>query len=96
MGGGESTFKTVVLEDGMSAVVRTDPAKPHLLEVVGIFYNEARARRYADFENGQLGCAARATDKTLPVPEQPQPGEKDRQHQGQRSQHAQHRERGIW
>ena len=58
MGGGERTFKTVVLEDGMFAVVRTDPAKPQVMEVVGMFYTEASARRYADFENAQLSGAS--------------------------------------
>jgi len=46
-------FKTVVFEDGTHAVVRTDPAKPGLIEVVATFYDPSRARDYADSENGQ-------------------------------------------
>ena len=46
-------FKTVVFEDGTHAVVRTDPGKPRLIEVVATFYDAARARDYADSENGQ-------------------------------------------
>ena len=46
-------FKTVVFEDGTHAVVRTDPDKPHLIEVVATFYDAGRARDYADSQNGQ-------------------------------------------
>ena len=46
-------FKTVVFEDGAYSVVRTDPAKPRLIEVVATFYDASRARDYADIENGQ-------------------------------------------
>ena len=37
------SFKTVVMEDGGHAVVRTDPRNPRLLEVIAIFY-DASAR----------------------------------------------------
>ena len=53
MGSNGKTFKTVVFEDGTHAVVRTDPRKPCLLEVVAIFYDASRARDYADTENQQ-------------------------------------------
>ena len=46
-------FKTVVFEDGAYSVVRTDPAKPRLMEVIATFYDASRARDYADIENGQ-------------------------------------------
>jgi hypothetical protein len=46
-------FKTVVFEDGAYSVVRTDPVKPRLIEVVATFYEPSRARDYADSENGQ-------------------------------------------
>ena len=46
-------FKTVVFEDGAYSVVRTDPAKPRLIEVVATFYDASRARDYANIENGQ-------------------------------------------
>lgn len=47
------TFKTVAFEDGTSAVVRTDPREPRLMELVATFYDASRARDYADIENGQ-------------------------------------------
>jgi len=53
MGSNGKMFKTVVLEDGTHAVVRTDPRKPQFLEVVAIFYDASRARSYADIENDQ-------------------------------------------
>ena len=46
-------FTTVTLEDGTCAVVRTDPRKPRLLEVIAIFFEAARARDYADRENSR-------------------------------------------
>ena len=54
MGSNRKTFNTIVLEDGTCAVVRTDPREPHILEVVAIFYDAARARKYADAENSQF------------------------------------------
>ena len=54
MGSDRKTFKTVALEDGTFAVVRTDPSKPRMLEVVAMFYDAARARKYADMENSQF------------------------------------------
>ena len=53
MGSNGKTFKTVVFEDGTHAVVRTDPLKPRLLEIVATFYDALRARDYADTENQQ-------------------------------------------
>jgi len=54
MANNRKTFNTVVLEDGTCAVVGTDPREPHILEVVAIFYDAARARKYADTENSQF------------------------------------------
>jgi len=48
-------FITITFEDGSLAVVRTDPIKPSLLEVIGIFYEASRARSYADMENARSG-----------------------------------------
>jgi hypothetical protein len=45
-------FKTVAMEESTWAVVRTDPAKPRYMEIVATFYDEARARDYADVQNG--------------------------------------------
>ena len=46
-------FTTVTLEDGTFAVVRSDPRKPRLLEVIAIFSDASRARDYADRENSR-------------------------------------------
>ncbi len=54
MGSNRKTFKTVMLEDGTCAVVRTDRSKPYILEVVAMFYDAARARKYAEMENSLL------------------------------------------
>ena len=48
-------FTTVAFEDGTYAVVRTNPSKPHVLEVVAAFYDASRARSYAETENGWSG-----------------------------------------
>ncbi len=53
MGSYRKTFKTVQLEDGMFAVVRTNAGEPHILEVVAMFYDLECAREYADIKNGQ-------------------------------------------
>ena len=47
------TLKVVALEDGSSAVVKIDPANPHLLEVVATFYDAARAHQYAKLTEDQ-------------------------------------------
>ena len=48
-------FTTVTLEDGTFAVVRTDPRKPRLLEMIAIFSDVSRARSYAEMENSRSG-----------------------------------------
>ena len=71
-------FTTVTLEDGTFAVVRTDPRKPRLLEVIAIFSEEERARGYADRENSRSAEPAseptetptqRRVEPTAPTPE---------------------------
>jgi hypothetical protein len=44
-------FTTVTFEDGTCAVVRTDPRRPRLLEIIAIFLDASRARSYAEMEN---------------------------------------------
>ena len=44
---------TVTFEDGSIAVIKTDPRKPRLLEVIAIFFNAAHARDYTERENGR-------------------------------------------
>ena len=48
-------FTTVTLEDSTFAVVRSDPRKPRLLEVIAIFFDVSRARLYAEMENSRSG-----------------------------------------
>ncbi len=48
-------FKTAILEDESCVVLRVDPSQPHIMEVVASFYDAARARDYARFENGEQG-----------------------------------------
>ncbi len=74
----DKPFTTVTLEDGTFAVVRTDPRKPRLLEVIAIFSDAARARDYADRENSRSAEPAsepteapiqRRFEPTAPTPE---------------------------
>ena len=51
MSTGSMPLKTVELDDGTVAVVQTDPAQPHLLEVLATFYDASRARDYIDLES---------------------------------------------
>ena len=46
-------FTIITLEDGTFTVVRSDPRKPRLMEVVATFFDASRARDYADTENRQ-------------------------------------------
>src|SRR5262245_1670076 len=47
----EGEFTAITFEDGTSAVVRRDPSKPRLVEVIATFYDVARARDYAQSAN---------------------------------------------
>ena len=69
MGSNRKTFRTVALEDGTFAAVRTDPSKPRMLEVVAIFYDAVRARKYADMENSQ--SVELPIESPLPPPVEP-------------------------
>ena len=51
MSSSDKPFTTVASEHDTFAVVRTDPRKPRLLEVIAIFYDASRARSYAEMEN---------------------------------------------
>ena len=67
MAGNGSKFKAVAFEDGTHAVVRTDPSKPHFLEVVAILYDAARARSFADSQsNGSAEETPQITPKPAP------------------------------
>ena len=66
MGNNGKTFKTIVLEDGACAVVRTDPSEPSILQVVAVFYDAARARKYADMENGEFSETLRIEPPAAP------------------------------
>ncbi len=72
-------FRTVEIETGTFAVVRTDDAKPPILEVVATFYDSERAQDYAARENalpsapqqaGARAAAPKAAPKRAPEPAQ--------------------------
>jgi hypothetical protein len=62
------SYKTVVIEDGRHAVVRTESRTPHLLEIIAIFYDAARAREYADLQ-GSRGSEEQPETALQAVPE---------------------------
>ncbi len=43
MSGSGTTFTTVTFDDGTFAVVKTDPKKPRVFQVVAIFYDASRS-----------------------------------------------------
>ena len=51
MSSNSQPLKTAAFEDGTVAVVRTDPSRPNLMEVLVIFYDASRARDYIDLES---------------------------------------------
>ncbi len=53
MGSSSDVYKTVALENSTWTVVRTDPARPRFMEVIANFYDEKRAKDYADLQNCQ-------------------------------------------
>ena len=55
MGSSSDVYKTVALENSTWTVVRTDPARPRFMEVIANFYDEKRAKEYADLQNSQFG-----------------------------------------
>ena len=78
MGSSSDAFKTVVLDSSTWAVVRTDPSRPRFMEVIANFYDEQRAKDYADLQNSQTGelhqpeqrrPEAPAPERTAPRPD---------------------------
>jgi uncharacterized membrane protein len=51
MASNKQELKTAVFEDSTCAVLRADPNKPHLLEVIATFHDAARARDYVRSES---------------------------------------------
>jgi len=68
-------FTTITLEDRTFAVVRTDPRKPQLLEVIAIFSEAARARDYAAKENSRSAEPASEPTEALIAPSVEPPAE---------------------
>ena len=60
-------LKTVELDDGTVAVVRTDPSQPHLLEVLATFYDAARARDYIDLESKRYSEPPEVASPVIPA-----------------------------
>ena len=78
MSSSDKAFTITTFEDGSVAVVRTDPRKPRLLEIIAIFSEAARARDYAASENSRSAEPAsepaeaptqRRFEVTAPTPE---------------------------
>ena len=75
MSSSDKPFTTVAFERDTFAVVRTDPRKPRILEVIAIFYDASRARSYADMENASQatvpteGPQQRIVEPTNVIPE---------------------------
>ena len=46
-------FTTAIFEDGTCAVLRTEPTKPNLMEVIATFYDAAHAREYVRTQNAR-------------------------------------------
>lgn len=67
MGSRAEFYKTVALEDSTWAVVRTETGNPRLLEVIATFYDEARARDYAAYQNGETGQPEAVTEEEVPA-----------------------------
>lgn len=44
-------FRTIVWDDSTWTVVRIDPSRPHFMEIIAHFYEEARAKDYAGLQN---------------------------------------------
>ena len=51
MASNKQEVKTAIFEDGTCAVLRVDPTKPRLLEVIATFHDAARARDYVRLQN---------------------------------------------
>jgi hypothetical protein len=60
-------FTTVKFEDATVAVVRTDPSKPRLLEVIAIFSDASRGRDYAEAENKCSGEQPKTAPTAAPA-----------------------------
>ncbi len=83
MGSDTDVYNVVVLESSTWAVVRTDPARPRFMEVIANFYDEKRAKDYADLQNSQISQPGESeeavSEESAPAPERiapkPQAGE---------------------
>ncbi len=63
---------TVTFEDDSIAVIKTDPRKPRLLEVIATFFDAARARDYAERENSR-SIEPATEPKEVPAPRSAEP-----------------------
>ncbi len=68
MGSNTEVFKTVVLESSAWAVVRTDPDRPRFMEVIANFYDEKRAKDYADQQNSLISPPHEIKDAVSEAP----------------------------
>jgi hypothetical protein len=84
MSSNKHELRTAILEDGTHAVLRSDPAKPRLMEVIATFYEAAHARDYVRLQSPR---AERQQDETRPIIKQASKG-KPRQAAAAKSQPA--------
>ncbi len=68
MGSSTEVFKTVVLESSAWAVVRTDPDRPRFMEVIANFYDEKRAKDYAELQNNPISQPHEIKDAVSEAP----------------------------
>ncbi len=66
-------YKTVALETSTWAVVRTDPSRPRFMEVIANFYDEKRAKDYAELQNGELGQPQEKEHRGIEAPARKSP-----------------------
>ncbi len=52
MSSNKQEFRTAIFEDGTCAVLRADPTKPRLLEMIATFHDAAHARDYVNLLDG--------------------------------------------
>ncbi|MGA7327470.1 MAG: hypothetical protein WBX25_24025 [Rhodomicrobium sp.] len=52
MASNRQEFRTAIFEDGTCAVLRADPTKPRLLEMIATFHDAAHARDYVNLLDG--------------------------------------------
>ena len=69
--GSSDVFKTVVIDNSTWAVVLTDPSRPRFMEIIANFYDEKRAKDYAELQNSQTAQPHQPEEQRRPEPPAP-------------------------